>query len=1205
MTQHTTPRANDNNLVEFPRMNAGNSDTAPYSAADQAPNVGNPDIRDDAKRATEFLLALFGARPSARPHLVYAALGREVTTEAKLSRSAIEATLREAAGAPVSVLLAAAGEVFFVYRHGRSAELEALEIAPTALISKGDEGLALFALESPVLADDIADLLATVGCDREDAIPLPQTGGWTLVRCDADTHYPLEALQEAFGVEMAPAVPVSAGATFLDARVLSPLDLDAPELQQPMTISVGANFQSKRWRNDIMTKAKAVALLARHPVGKQKDGPGFVLGEIVGDNRRKQAVKACWGIGLDIDVGMPGHEIDAALAELGCLAIRYTTFSHGKTVSKFNRDKIVKWCAKNGREFDADSVHQYLSEEVRWDPRILESAEYEGDVHEPEGVLACVRHTPMEKHRVVVLLAEPFIPSAVAPTHAEGMKKWADVCRGLAKRLGDLPMDNAAVDPSRLFYFPRHAEGKPHETTIHGGPLFDWRTLDLGSTAEAGDDFDRALAEFVDTNEKSKSKSQTPEGRELGRWSIKRAGGFQIVEVIRDYAEDRIRTPGTSKIDLECPFDESHSNPGDPEDRGCFAVNAGDGPSPVFTVRCQHDSCQGKTNLDFLGKMLTDEWFPRDVLEDETYNAVLVEDEEPASPPSVGADIALPPRHFGDFQYVAFAGRRAIARKVTGEQPLPLCAPFEVIGAARYPDRENLREVEFAFENEDSAGEVIRIPADLIPRKDALIAHLRGRGMTFGDPKRGPALVHQVLMATQPEARTLYDRPGYLADGTFILPTGVVVGGDPTKVGLSDRARINAPPVAGTLEGWRKGAAAACNSRSLSLHAGLFAGFTGPLLALAGRGTLVLAFTGTTSQGKTWRQQVGVAVSGPPKPGVGQMKSMNSTEIALEIPLERGSSTIVAFDETAFAEARTVQRLVFLAAGEQGRSRAKRDGEAGLVRSWRGGVVTLSTEVGLAQLLRQEGERQTGGMTVRMIEVDVERDGRLSDAQFKQANAMLDNYGHALPVFLEEVRLRGYVDSPGRLTERAEELIKALAGVDEAPAKRAAIGLGFLGVAAEIAKDAGLVPESVDVGKMVSDMWSGALSSGVAPASPVDRGIAQLVETINARRGTEVFDVRAQEERLNPRDPTREIGCWIDTLDGTDGGERVYCLRESLLGAWSGGAADVRTLTRTLMARKLIVPAHNDRRRGAVWPRWRLPVGATKVVVLRADAVEG
>jgi hypothetical protein len=59
--------------------------------------------------------------------------------------------------------------------------------------------------------------------------------------------------------------------------------------------------------------------------------------------------------------------------------------------------------------------------------------------------------------------------------------------------------------------------------------------------------------------------------------------------VIRDHAEDRIRTNGATKIDIECPFDEEHSNPGDPDDKGCFAVNAGDGPSEIFTLKCQHD----------------------------------------------------------------------------------------------------------------------------------------------------------------------------------------------------------------------------------------------------------------------------------------------------------------------------------------------------------------------------------------------------------------------------------------------------------------------------------------------------------------------------------------------------------------------------------------------------------------------------------------
>lgn len=432
--------------------------------------------------------------------------------------------------------------------------------------------------------------------------------------------------------------------TLINARLLSPLDLEAPEYQQEMVISVGANFQSKKWKNDRMPIAKLIAILAKHPEGRRKDGPGFVLAEIIGDNRRKQAVAKCYGVGLDIDVGVPGAEIDELLKQFGHLAIRYTTFSHGKAISKLNRDKIVKWCDQQKIEFDGNAVLRFLREKTKWNEAILATAEYIGDEHEATGLMACISHAPMEKHRIVVLLADPFDPTKVANTHAQGIAMWADVCRALAKLLGDLPLDNAATDPSRLFYFPRHAKGQPHETTIVGGPLFDWRTLDLTVAGEAeGDEFDKALAAEIKQNEKAspKSKSKTDEGKKLGRWATKTARGFQIVDVIRDHADDRIRSHGSTKIDLECPFDEDHSNPGDPEDRGCFAVNGGDGLSPIFTIKCQHDSCQDKTAFDFLGKMIADGWFGEEVLHDDQYCPVVVEDDtSPATGTAVDAVLA-------------------------------------------------------------------------------------------------------------------------------------------------------------------------------------------------------------------------------------------------------------------------------------------------------------------------------------------------------------------------------------------------------------------------------------------------------------------------------------------------------------------------------------------------------------------------------------
>ncbi|MDB5497308.1 MAG: Uncharcterized protein family, partial [Phenylobacterium sp.] len=293
--------------------------------------------------------------------------------------------------------------------------------------------------------------------------------------------------------------------------------------------------------------------------------------------------------------------------------------------------------------------------------------------------------------------------------------------------------------------------------------------------------------------------------------------------------------------------------------------------------------------------------------------------------PVVATPISLPEPVFGKLAWVDFRGRKFFGSVDDKGVGTPLVAPFAVVGAARYPDRENLRDVAVGFDNEVGEREVVRIPADDIPARDKVIGLLRGRGLIFAHAKDGAALVHQLLMGTQPPPTTVYDRPGWVPGGGFLMPSGVVVGADPARVGLSDRVRINAPATAGTFEGWRAGAEVAWTSESLSLKAALAAGFAGPLLALAGRGTLVLALTGTTSQGKTWRQKVSVAVSGPPKEGVGQMRSLNSTENALEAPLARGSATITAFDETHFTDPATVQRLVFLAAGGLGKARLARD----------------------------------------------------------------------------------------------------------------------------------------------------------------------------------------------------------------------------------------------------------------------------------------
>lgn len=419
-----------------------------------------------------------------------------------------------------------------------------------------------------------------------------------------------------------------------DARLLNDFDIDDPRYKQEFKWTIGPNKESRNWRYDERTPdvATLIQRLSQHREDKSKDGLAFVTGDMAKGQRLKTAVKALYAIGLDYDKGTPAKTIDDALLRLGCLAIRYTTHSNGKQREQFKRDEIVKWFRDTGQdedtEIDTDIMRQYLSVKKGWDPSIVKTVKFIGIEHENKGVMVNISHAPMSKNRVVIPLASPFVIADVAPTQQEAISKWAKVAPAMSNLLGlGDALDMTGTDTSRLFYFPRHAKGMPWEITICGGDLFDWKSLELENPYEK-------IAEEVSGGKNSKSKTKA--GKDLGRWSMKRAHGFQIVDVLENECGDKIRGKASSGVDIECPFDGEHSNAGDQDDRACFAVNAGEGSTDWFTISCRHDSCRDYTMLDMLGKMLTDGWFSKDVLESDSYNAALIED---APQPAVAAKI--------------------------------------------------------------------------------------------------------------------------------------------------------------------------------------------------------------------------------------------------------------------------------------------------------------------------------------------------------------------------------------------------------------------------------------------------------------------------------------------------------------------------------------------------------------------------------------
>jgi hypothetical protein len=1105
------------------------------------------------------------------------------------------------------------GLVRFVYQveeAGFVGEWTSLTPAPSVVLTKGQSEARFYVLDQPQPFEVVEPLAALMGCDLTVAAPLPGSNGWAPAHDDAKpwlsaATFSLEDLAFLFDDTPAVVAPVAAAlGKHRDATIRTVFDFQDPHLDEPVVITGGANRKSVDWKPSEMTRGQVINIFCRHNVAPDKDGPAVVLGSMKPGRRLNEAVEEMWFAGLDFDSGIAGDTLAQAIADTGLMAVMASTHSHLKTTTVESMSSIQNWLTENGREGEeiTQAVVRQRMAEKGLEPSIVSSMEFE-IVGSGEDQDVVITHAPIPKWRVIFPLAAPFVVADHATDEEDGHEVWRRVPRALAKHLGGLPFDAACVDVNRLWYLPAHPVGAEFRVDLFGGDLLDVSAVLAEAVDLAGDDVDQP--QKVAGRKRSGETNRAAQGPFDRRWAVRRADGLDIVRLLEDRLKGtsnakKLRgwSDGRKKRIIECPFNAGHSNPRDRTDAGCFASNAGDGKGDGFTIYCSHGSCKskGRDRLDYLNKMVEDGWFSAGDVE--AYDVVLRE--EPVAEEEVDVETALAefagagsttvtlkqkssahpasgypqPKAAGKFELSDVDGRKffAFPPDDEGKGGGLAYSRWCLVGGAVHPDRAGLRDLEIAFENEEGERETFRIPADKAANKAFAIGAMRGQGIAFGSAA-GESAAHRILMMTQPTNQVIRDRTGWLEDGVFMMPTGAVVGApEGADVRLSDTVRIKAPATAGTLEGWKAGAAEACRSNSLSLKVALLAGLAGPGIALTGQGTLVINFAGRSSQGKTFRQQVGVSASGPVKPGLGQLQSANSTQNAMEIPLERGSGSITAYDELHLTSARVAQNLIFIASGQQGRNRATNTGGQGTVRSWRGGVVTLSSEVGLAQRLQQEGERLAGGATVRAIEVNA-AEGRLDNEAYAKVATMLTNYGHALPVVVTSLHDLGYVDAPELLAKRVSKAVADL-GVEptDAMAYRSATGLAYLIVAGDVAVDAGLLPNTFEPIQVAREVWVASMAGAMGAEDPVDNAIATLVENLNARKG-EVYDP------TEGREPFREIAAVVGQQDGED----VYVLRHSLLAEWSVGAADVRDLKRALLDRNIAIPYIRATRAAAAW----------------------
>ena len=356
--------------------------------------------------------------------------------------------------------------------------------------------------------------------------------------------------------------------------------------------------------------------------------------------------------------------------------------------------------------------------------------------------------------------------------------------------------------------------------------------------------------------------------------------------------------------------------------------------------------------------------------------------------------------------------------------------------------------------------------------------------MSWSRPLRRPILLEI----------TVVSRPGWhllagLEHPVFVAPTGEIVGATKgSAIELSAGVRLDGRAMAGTLQGWQQAVAAAIGAANCPhFILGLLSGFVGPIQGLAGFDSCGINLSGLSSSGKTLSQQLAVSVWSSTGLGSGLLQSLRTTENAVESIAQSASGTVLALDEVAHIDGRTLGRMVYSIAGGQGKARLSSEAVLRQRYSWTT-FILLSGECSLEEKVREDDGQWMAGMAVRILDVDVTSVNRaVPQDALATIDGILNHHGHAGPAFVRHLVEHGYHARPDELRQTILNAARLIAGKDaDSMRVRAAVVFALLLVAGGLAKEFGLLPQN-DRRRGRGQMGMAAVRSIVRCARPQAR----------------------------------------------------------------------------------------------------------------------
>jgi hypothetical protein len=498
---------------------------------------------------------------------------------------------------------------------------------------------------------------------------------------------------------------------------------------------------------------------------------------------------------------------------------------------------------------------------------------------------------------------------------------------------------------------------------------------------------------------------------------------------------------------------------------------------------------------------------------------------------------------------------------------LPVTSPVGVPFRLRYIDEAEAYGLRVVVQGMDGKPRHIDFERGALARMGAseLRARLFAAGLRSEDD--GEHVVVKALKAADPASEiTVVSRPGWhllagLEHPVFVAPTGEIIGAPKGyALELAASVRLDGRATSGTLRGWQEAIAAAIGTANCPhFTLGILSGFVGPIQGLARFDSCGINESGVSSSGKTLSQRLAVSVWSSTSLGSGLLQSLRTTENAIESIAQSASGTILALDEVAHVDGRTLARMIYSVAGGQGKARLSSEAVLRQRYSWTT-FILLSGECSLEEKVREDNGQWLAGMAVRILDVDVTSVNRaVPQHVLAKIDGSLKHHGHAGPAFVRRLVELGYHARPDDLRQTILNAARRIAGNDADSMRiRAATVFALLLVAGGLAKEFGLLPQTTDVEGVVKWGWQQFdQSSDAQVLKPEQQIIVNLTTWVAQRWDVTIKPIEPGIDAYgHVRTNNRDALGWYDE-------EAVY-LPTNLIREASGGALKETQIARIL-----------------------------------------